>query len=68
MRANHSKDCGKGLVRLETMLISKLNLCKAEIKNKGFARLETTFIFKLTLCKADIKNKGLARRKTEANL
>ena len=33
MRANHSKDCGKGLVRLKTMLISKLNLCKAEIKN-----------------------------------
>ncbi len=33
MRASHSKDCGKGLARLVTMFIFKLNLCKAEIKN-----------------------------------
>ena len=40
MRANHSKDCGKGLVRLKTMLISKLNLCKAEIKNTEIKNTE----------------------------
>ena len=40
MRANHSKDCGKGLARLEMMFISKLNRCKAELKDSPDGKRE----------------------------
>ena len=71
MRANHSQNCGKGFARLEMMFISKLNLCKAELKEKsslrashskdcgkGFARRKTEANFKLDLSPSDIKNEG----------
>ena len=69
MRAHHSQNCGKGFARLVMMPISKLNLCKAELKKqkliesepfpklrKGFARLEMMFISKLKSCKAELKD------------
>lgn len=60
MKASHSKNCGKGLARLEMMVISKLNLCNADNKNKGLARhvQNLTVIWRLGMAeikKADIK-------------
>ena len=40
MRANHSQNCGKGFARLVMMPISKLNLCKAELKKQKLIESE----------------------------
>ncbi len=47
MRANHSKDLGKGFARLVMNFISNEKFCKAETKNTGsFSRYVVLFFSK----------------------